>query len=113
MPEGQHGVETNQLCGQWRPVYRASGFGRADAAAAAGRVFVQRAGSTHAFNALAGWRRASQFSYSIAPVCGLTFSRCTSELSTVTTSAVIIPSSLLTSPIFSRLVFSRSSCNAR
>jgi hypothetical protein len=41
-----------------------------------------------------------QFWYSIAPVCRSTFNRCTSELSSVTISAVIVPSSDLTSPSF-------------
>ena len=49
----------------------------------------------------------AQFSYWIAPVCRSIFSRCTSELSTVTMSAVIVPSSLLRSPIFRRLLFRR------
>ena len=57
--------------------------------------------------------RQGQFWYSMAPVCRSTFSRCTSESSIVTTSAVMVPSSDLMSPTFSRLLPRRSSCAAR
>jgi hypothetical protein len=47
--------------------------------------------------------RRDQFWYSMAPVCRSTLSRCTSELSRVTMSAMMLPSSALTSPVLSRL----------
>ena len=55
----------------------------------------------------------NQFGYSMAPVCRSTLSRCTSELSTVTMSAVMVPLSTLMSPTFSRLLSRRSSCPPR
>jgi hypothetical protein len=54
-----------------------------------------------------------QFWYSIAPVCRFTLSRCTSELSTVTMSAVMVPSSDFTSPTFTLLLLRRSSWASR
>lgn len=53
--------------------------------------------------------RDHQFSYFISPVWRSTLSRCTSEFSTVTISAVMDPSSAVTSPSFSRLFLRRSS----
>src|SRR5262249_9421902 len=113
--QGQHAANVKSRCFHASLLSLMSADLSAFSLEAASRPFGSGGGSHPACKAHRGHLAAAcvQFSYWITPVCRSIFSRCTSELSTVTMSAVMVPSSLLSSPSFSRLLLSRSRREAR